>query len=169
MTDTFIAAFGVLASLWPFHPAQVSTHTYALPTWEFSQSKDRFTGRTQCDLFQGNRLSPSVSYANQSLTFAFPRKLNTLQADYRVDGGPVRRWQDAFPKLVQVGANLQNGSMTNPTGGLVSLPAADLLNAHTVTIRPTPHSQPKLFTIDGFPNALSAAEARGCAESDFIR
>jgi hypothetical protein len=163
-----LAAAGLVAVLWPFPPAQVRTSHYVLPTWGFSQSRDRFTGETRCRLYQGAASSAKVTYADHALTFHFARRINTLDADFRIDGGPVHRWQDEFPALVRVGAPLQNTSMTNPTGGLVTLPVDELKGAHTVAIRSTPKSRPELFTIDGFADAISAAEARGCPDGGFV-
>ena len=133
-------------------------------------TKDKFAGQIQCSVYQGPKSAPKVSYGQQSLVFHFRRKLNTLDAIYRLDGGQPKRWQDLYPKVIETGATLDGSSLANPTGGLVIVPLSELSGVHTVSIRPTPTASPQTFTIDGYSDAIEAARARGCKpESVFVR
>ncbi len=162
MSLSTLATFSLISGLWPFHAPQVRTHAYTLPTWSYSQSRDRFTARLACRVYEGPRGRPPVSYEGRAVTFRFLARMNTLGADYRLDSGPVRAWRDDLPALEEVGLTPDQGGLANPTGGLVTLPAHELIGVHTVTIRPTPRSQPQVFSIDGLPDAVDAARARGC-------
>lgn len=167
MSTFAIAAVGLLASLWPFHGSQVSTKAYTLPTWSFSQSRDRFTQHLTCQVYTGPRGRPLVSYGRQAVTFRFPATVNTLQADYRLDSGPTRSWRDELPTLAETGFTPDRGGLDNPTGGLITLPARELSGVHLVTIRATPGSRPRAFSIDGLDDAIAAARAQGCGADAF--
>ena len=163
MTSSTLISLTLLAGLWPFHAPQVRTQAYTLPTWSYVQSRDRFTGQLACRVYEGPRGRPPVSYEGSAVTFRFLARMNTLRADYRLDGGQVRPWRDDLPALAEVGFTPDQGGLDNPTGGFVTLPARELAGVHTVTIRPTPRSRPIIFSIDGLPDAVEAARARGCS------
>lgn len=158
-----------LSALWPFHPPQQVTSTYRQPTWYFSVRRDRFTGRLECRLYQGDRKRPTVAYARASLSFRFNPRLSTLRADYRVDNGPVAAWSTLYPTLIDTGVTLPGGSLANPTAGQVILPMSVLAGAHAVTIRAAPKTRPKVFYIDGLADVLATARTRGCASGLFVR
>ncbi len=164
------AALSFLPAIWPLHPPQSVTHDYALPVWRITQTRDKFAGQIRCKVYQGEHAHPAVSYADRGLVFHFSRRLNTLEAVYRLDGGAPHRWRDLYPKIIEAGASLDGGSLANPTGGLVIMPLSELAMVHTITIRPTPTATPRTFTIDGYADAIEAARARGCQpETAFVR
>lgn len=153
----------LLGGSWPFgHAGQTETSRYLIPAWHVDATRDRFTGKMICRVYQGQRAHPDVAYERDTLAFRFGRRLNTLQADFRVDGGPARPWTATYPTLIGSGATLAGSSMTNPTGGLVILPTALLANAITVTIRPFPGKRPQTFAIGGLGDALASARRLGC-------
>lgn len=154
----------MLASgFWPFaHSGQTESNRYVIPAWHVDTVRDRFTGRTECRVFQGNRHDPSVSYARGTLAFAFPPSRNTLEADFRVDNGPARAWTSVYPTLVGAGATLPARSMSNPTGGYVVLPVSIIAGATIVTIRSRPQDHPRVFSVGGLTDAIASAKKLKC-------
>lgn len=154
----------MLASvLWPFgNHGETETNRYLIPAWHVDTVRDRFTGRTECRVFQGSRRRPLISYARGTLAFAFPRSRNTIAADFRIDNGPVRPWTTVYPALTEAGATLAHTSMTNPTQGYVILPLGVLEDATTVTIRSRPKDRPRIFSVGGLGDAVASAKRLGC-------
>lgn len=153
----------LLGGWWPFgHHAQSEERRYLIPAWHVDAVRDRFTERSTCRIYQGTGSRPTVSFARDSLAFAFGGSRNTLEADFRVDGGPVRSWTSVYPALIGSGATLPAKSMTDPTGGFVILPMAVLRGATTVTIRARPKDEPRTFSIAGLSDAIVAAQRLGC-------
>jgi hypothetical protein len=169
MSLIIAAAFSGWLNVWPFPPPQQTTRVIREPTWYVSVRRDRFTGGLECRLFQGQRKHPLVAYARKSLSFRFATHLNTLEAAYRVDAGPVVSWNAIYPALISQGVTLPAVSMDNPTDGQVILPMSVLAGGHAVTIRPTSRSRPQAFYLDGLGDALANATARGCAPDAFVR
>lgn len=161
------ATLAVLASIWPFgHHAQTETSRYLIPAWHVEATRDRFTQRMRCSVFQGHRNRPDVIYARDTLAFSFPRSRNTLTADYRVDNGPVQPWTAVYPALIGSGATLAGRSMSNPTQGWVILPVTVVAGATTVTIRSRPDDRPRTFSVGGLGDALASAKRLGCDPRD---
>ena len=155
---------------WPFGQPQSVVRMTHLGAWRMSVRTDRFTGAVSCRLFKGSAFEPGVAYAHASLAFRFSPRLSTLDAVYRVDQGPARLWTSIYPSLVQLRAMPPAASLENPTGGLVVLPMTELTAARTVTIRPSPDSQPKIFQVARIADALAQARALGCSsDDDFVR
>ncbi len=157
-------------SFHPFGGGQTSTERYRIPAWEIRATHDSFTGASRCQLYQGNRLRQDVSYEHGAVAFQFPRRLDTLQASLKLDGGPAKPWSAFYPELVNTGAQLEGKSLDNPTGGKVMLPLAALKGIHVVTIRPTSKGQPRRFSVDGLGDAIGSAHTLGCdVETGFGR
>lgn len=164
------AALSFLPTIWPLHAPQAVTREYTLPVWQFSMTKDRFAGTIRCQVYQGGKAHPKVSYLHHALVFHFQKRINTFDAIYRLDGGSPKRWQDLYPKVIDAGVTLDGDSLANPTGGLVIMPLSEVASVHTVTIRPTPTAKPHTFIIDGYSDAIDAARARGCQpDAAFVR
>lgn len=161
MSPSLILAMAI--RLWPFggHP-QTDTSRYVIPAWHVDATRDRFTQKMVCRVYQGRRRDPDVTYQRETLAFQFGRGRNTTNADFKVDGAASRPWTAVYPALVANGATLPGRSLTNPTDGMVILPAALLDNASTVTIRPTQTSKPKIFSVSGFSDAVRSAQRLGC-------
>ncbi|WP_404712181.1 hypothetical protein [Sphingomonas sp. MMS24-J13] len=158
-----IAAFFALASgLWPFGTSQTSTQHFQVPAWNIRVTRDKFTQDRTCLVFQGRQRKPMVSYAHGAVTFQFASHLNTTEASFKIDNGPVRAWDDVYPALVQTGARLEGRSLDNPTGGKVMIPLSMLRGAHVVTVRPSPRTRPRSFAIDGLGDVLGSAQGLGC-------
>lgn len=135
--------------------------------WVYSVTRDRFTGQVRCRL--DRRFWPtgrSIGYTRDALAFRVGSSVNTLEAWYRIDGGPARPWQRLYPTLVERGLEVESGPLDNPTGGTVLLPISELIGAHEVTIRTAPGARPAQFDVRGFSEALLSARARGCVPDD---
>lgn len=150
-------------SFWPFGgKSQTETSRYLIPAWHVDTTRDRFTQKIVCRVYQGSRGDPDISFQRDTLAFQFGHGRNTTDADFRIDGGAVRPWTAVYPSLIASGATLTGASLTNPTDGMVILPVALLENATSVTIRPTPTSKPKTFSVAGLSDAVKAAQQLGC-------
>lgn len=166
--DIFVAA---ALSLWPFgHKPQTETTRYVIPAWHVDATRDRFTQKMVCRVYQGDRRNPVASYQRATLEFRFRHSIDTTRADFSIDNGPARPWTSAYPALIGSGATLTGKSMTNPTGGFVILPIALFEDATLITIRPTPTSRPKVFSVGGLRDAFRSAKRLGCdADYGFAR
>jgi hypothetical protein len=171
MNSLIVSGLGALSLLWPFgHAPQTTTKEFSLPVWRIATYKDRFTSQVRCRVYQGPLRRPLISYSSKAVAFHFKAPMNTTEAYFRLDSGPVKAWRTEYPKLVKLGVQLEGDSLENPTGGLVILPIEDLANIHTVTIRPTPKSTPRTFGIDGLTDAVANAVAHGCdPDAGFVR
>ena len=163
MHSLIISSLGALSLIWPFgQSTQTKAKEVRLPVWRIATYKDRFTGDVRCRVYQGPLKHPSVTYSSKAVAFHFKVSMNTTDAYFRLDAGPVHAWRVVYPKLVKLGIQLEGESLENPTGGLVIVPFEDLVNVHNVTIRPNPKSAPRTFGVDGLADAVSNAVSKGC-------
>ena len=154
----------------PFGEPQQIIRTYGTGGWLLQVQRDRFSGQVRCRLTGWRLPQPRMTFASGVVWFRFAPRTDTLDAWYRIDGAPARRWQDLYPELSQAGVELEGPSLDHPTGGVVALPLRLVVGARQVTIRPTPRSQPRTFTMGGLQEAVDAARAQGCvADSAFVR
>jgi hypothetical protein len=164
MHPTLLMALGLTTVLLApvKHESQTVTERYQTPAWHIDATRDKFTHGLKCRLYQGGRGLPVVAYARGALAFQFSRGLNTTNADFQIDNGPVLPWTSVYPQLVGTGAPLTGKSLDNPTQGKVLLPVERLTGGHLVTIRAVPDHKPRRFSIDGFSDALASARSQGC-------
>lgn len=146
---------------------KVRQKTYQLKGWMMTIQKDGFTGQVRCHLFSMRTLTQGrITYSQNTLGFELDPNETTLNAWYRVDGQPARRANDLYPRLVAAQVGGADGSLENPTGGIVLIPVADLVGASVVTIRTSERSAPKRFNLKGFDEALAAARYNGCSSDE---
>lgn len=144
---------------------KVRTKAYRLAGWDMRIARDGFTGQVRCRLVSpGGLRQGRISYADGVLGFHLDPDRDVAQAWYSIDDAPPRPWRDDYPALVARRVSLEGGSLANPTGGVVLIPAEILAGAKTVTIRADRHVTPKRFGLKGFEQALAAARANGCAD-----
>jgi hypothetical protein len=144
--------------LWPLHPArEVTVHRYGVVGWVLETRKDSFSGRVVCRLNRGR-----LSYERQALVFHLPPRLNTYDAAYRIDGGPLLLSRDDAADLATQGFALSDDDLANPSGGLVRIPTRRLGGAKLVQIQPRPNSRPLRFSLNGLAATLAAARQLGC-------
>jgi hypothetical protein len=158
MTPMPIALLLALA-IWPFahakNPAPIRHQR--LDGWTLQSRRDRFTGKVTCEI-QRDR----VTVSRQAVVFHFPIRINTYDASYRIDGGPLRKARDDADELAIMGFALHYDDLANPSAGFVRIPWRRIAQAQYVQIEPEPFSRPWRFRLDGLDAALDAAKNRGC-------
>jgi hypothetical protein len=144
-------------ALWPHHPREVVQHRYGVDGWVLEIRKDSFSGDTRCRVQRGR-----LSYERQALVFHLPPRLNTFDAAYRIDAGPLILARDDAADLAAQGFALNDDDLANPSGGLVRIPARRLDGAKLVQIQPRPETRPLRFNLTGLAPTLAAAKQLGC-------
>ena len=150
----------------PFHafrpgPAsQVATERSELPGgWRLSRTRDGFSGTTGCKLERRDvRLFSGV------VTFSFGKSIDTANAVYRLDGGPVRAAGELGPEVAGHGVSYLSGNTWNPSDGRVRMPWTTLAGAKLVDIRANPRRRPRAFPLDSLGAAVAAARQGGCGD-----
>ena len=144
---------------------KVRQTTYAEDGWTMTIRRDGFSGMVRCRLVSLKTLAQGrITYAGETLGFQLGDEDNALDAWYRVDGGPPRRWRDLYPQLAAQGVPLDQGPLDNPTGGLVLIPRDEVADAKVVMIKVGDHGPVRTFHLRGFARALAAAKYNGCAD-----
>jgi len=145
--------------LWPHHRApEVIQHRYGVEGWVLEMRTDSFTHRTDCRVHRGR-----LAYERQAVVFHLPRRLNTFDAAYRIDGGPLVRSRDDAADLAAQGFALSDDDLANPSDGIVRIPAHRLEGAKLVQIQPRPDDRPLNFRLNGLAATVAAARRLGCA------
>jgi hypothetical protein len=152
-------AFLALAAMLGLFQVHTTTdaRTIQLGRWSLELAADRFTGTIACRL----RVSKAV-FDEKAATFEFGHSVDTSDAFYRIEDGPVLAWRSLIPSLVAQGVKVQNDDLANPSGGRVPIPLKLLSDARSVEIRPDVHHRPKLFKLNGLQSAIERANERGC-------
>jgi hypothetical protein len=157
-------ALSLLGVIWPFHgKPQITTQRYAEPLWKVAISRDRFTKGANCTVYQGTLGHPLVSATKTAVRFHFAKRLDVSEAWYALDGAQPKAWRLDAPTLVSLGVSLDGQDIRNPTGGVLVLPIEEVRGVHVIAIRLNTKAGPHLFGLDGMTDALSSAEAQGCA------
>jgi hypothetical protein len=126
--------------------------------WHVQTRRDAFSGHLECRAFAGG-----ARYERRAVVFHLPSSLDTSDAAYRIDWGPVFWSRDDAPALAHLGFALHNDDdLRNPSGGLVRVPVGRLLAARLVSIEVKRGRDPFLFKINGLAAALEAARKAGC-------
>ena len=151
----------------PFHPfnpdpnAEVRTYSSRLPGgFTLVQVRDAFRGSNACRLDgRGVRLAGGVA------TFSFGHGVDTANAVFRIDGGPIRsvgevaqesgRPRRALPRI----ANTRN-----PSDGRVRIPWSKLAGAERVEIRANAKSEHRAFALRPLAAAMGEARTQGCTD-----
>ena len=150
----------------PFHafrPAQhgeVRTTFTRLPDgWRLSKVSDSFTGVGSCRLDgHGVRLSAGLA------TFSFGGKVDTANAVWRLDGGPLRSIGEVGPEVAGMGVNLISNNTWNPSDGRVRIPWTRLAGAERLDIRANPGRDHRSFALSSLRGAVDAARGYGCTD-----
>ena len=142
--------------------AQIVTRSVKVGDWTARVRSDQFTGEVSCSL-AGRR----ISFHRDTLVFHLGRDVDTSQAFFRIDGGPVRSVREPRLENETHGFFLDSGPIANPSGGEVALPLSIIQGAREVYVRPSPRYQPRAFDLGQFSEALAAAKAAGCKDASF--
>ena len=139
---------------------QVSTEKTALDgDWRLVRTADPFTGLASCAV-DGRR----ISFQGGVATFSFGAKVDTANALYRVDAGPIHNVGEVGPQIAGMGVSLFSRNTFNPSDGRVRLPWSQLAGAQRVDIRPNDHRYHQSFDLAGLNAALAQARAQGCSD-----
>lgn len=146
-----------------FHPGpapEVTHERSALPGgWELRRTHEAFLGETTCRLQRREvRLSSGV------VTFSFGHGVDTANALYRLDGGPVRPVGELGPEVAGLGSSYLSGNTTNPSDGRVRVPWTTLAGARTIEIRANRTRRGRAFALDSLDAAVAAARGSGCSD-----
>jgi hypothetical protein len=129
--------------------------------WRIEKRVDRFTGQVGCRM-----TSDGMVYQNHEVRVPFPGFLEIYEIDvqnavYRVDDRPAKAWADARWELVKTGSQLHLEDKT-PWVSEVPIPADELLNAKTLSVRASGPRWLRTWDVSGFGQALEAARSSGC-------
>jgi hypothetical protein len=138
-------------------PSQPHTRTSRVGAWKLDVTYDPFTGLTGCRL-RGS----GITYDGRAVTFQLPRRINTFEAQYRVDYGPVISWRSNAVTLARSGAALQDGPLSNPSAGRVLTPLSTIITARMISIQAAPGAPERLFRLNDLRSALDVAKASKC-------
>ena len=149
--------------LHPFNgggPPEIRTERSRLAGgWTLSQAKDPFKGVSTCRLEGRN-----VRYGSGVVTFSFGHAVDTANALFRVDGGPVVSAGEVAQEAAGLGAPFLNGNLSNPSDGRVRIPWSKLVGAQRVDIRANAKTYHRTFMLAGLDAALAAARGKGCSD-----
>ena len=147
--------------------SQVTKRKQMLGDWRLEIVKGKFSGDIACHLRSKNK---RVFYVTDALAFRFGKRLDTLSAWIRLDGGEAYRWRDDLPELARLGVAIDGRNLDAPTDGIVSIPAAKLTEVNRVQIQPRPDKRARTYHLRGFTGLREIARTMGCApETRFIR
>lgn len=150
---------------YPFHafkpgPAERQPEAARLAGgWRLELRRDTFTGATRCRLDMRR-----VRFSGGVVTFSFGPQVDTANALFRIDGGPVRSAGEVGPEAAGLGAALLSGNTRNPSDGRVILPWSQLKTAGRVDIRPNSRAAVRAFPVGELREAVEQARARGCSD-----
>jgi hypothetical protein len=157
-----VAAALALSLLGQGDGAQIDTRTVRVSEWAAKIRRDKFTGDVTCTLSEGR-----ISFHRDTLVFHLGARVDTSEAYFRVDDGPVRSAREPRLENETHGFFLDHGPIGNPSGGEVALPLSTVRDAKRVLIRASPKVQPRAFDLSRFAEALAAAKAAGCKDGSF--
>jgi hypothetical protein len=148
----------VLLTWWAAHSPQTVTEVHGhAKGWRYDLVNDRFAGGESCKLSRGG-----IDISRGFATFNLGKDVDTADALYRVDNGPVKPWRTLAPRLVAAGVKIQDDSVANPSRGQVILPLADIIAGREVDIRPAGRKNPRRFKLVALAPAVDLAALRGC-------
>jgi hypothetical protein len=157
-----VASLALLGML--FHPGGSSAaqndhqiQHYRVDGWRLDIHRDRFTGSEVCTLRR-----PNITYGHGVLTFRFGHDIDTANALFRIDNGPVQSAGRVAVEAAGLGARFNGPNMTNPSNGEVHIPAADLNGGLRVSIEPNKRSSHRTFDVTGLSHAIETAKSRAC-------
>jgi hypothetical protein len=125
--------------------------------WTVATRTDAFTGEVRCDVFRRE-----VSFERGAVVIRLGPRINTFDAAYRVDSGPLRRSRDDAMQLAAMGFRLSEDDLRNPSRGIVRIPNVNIGGANAVTVESRPFARPVVLSVAGLGAAVEAAKAAGC-------
>ena len=146
---------------------QVAKRKQVLGDWRLDIFKGRFSGDVACHLRSKDK---RIFYVADALGFRFGKRLDTLGAWIRLDGGAAYRWRDDLPELARLGVAIDGRNLDAPTGGIIWIPTAKLAEVNRVQIQPRADKRARTYHLRGFAGLREIARTMGCApETRFAR
>lgn len=136
--------------------------TQHIAGWTLKVRVDNFSGGRICSLKNGK-----ITYQRQAIVLHLPDTIDTTQAIYRVDNGPVQLSRDDDVSIAHLGFAIDQPVLDNPSGGLVRIPASKVLGAALLQIELSAFGHPRRYNISGLGAALTAAATNGCGNDNF--
>jgi len=144
----------------------LSYETFRVGTWQLSISSNKFSRGLACRLHAKDH---NAIYLNSAVGFRFPSNLDVVEAVYRIDRDPPRRFRDDLPDLIAQSVPVDRGPIGSASQGIVWIPYAAVVEAKAITIQPRPDKRPRVRHFDGLVKLHSLAIAHGCVpESSFV-
>ena len=125
--------------------------------WRLEVRHDRFTNQTSCVIQKDH-----ITYDHGVVTFALGSRVDTANATYRLDSGPVSPAGNVAVEAAGLGARFDSQNLANPSNGDVHIPARDLGAASAISIRANTRMTHRVFDLTGLSHAFDAARARNC-------
>jgi hypothetical protein len=156
------AALALLSELFhhggsPARRPDLKVQHYRVAGWRLEVRQDRFIGTATCTIQRSG-----VTYGHGLLTFRFGQRVDTANALFRVDDGPLRSAGSVAVKAAGLGARFDGPNLANPSNGEVHIPSDDLGPALSVSIKPNSRMTHQTFNLTGLSSAIEAAKAKGC-------
>ena len=125
--------------------------------WRLERTDDAFTHAAACRLERRD-----VQVASGVVTFSFGRRVDTANALYRLDGGPVRTVGELGPEVAGHGISYLGRNTWNPSDGRVRVPWTTLAGARSIGIRADVKRPAREWELDSLDAAVAAARLAGC-------
>ncbi len=125
--------------------------------WRLTRTRDAFTQTSGCKLERRD-----VRMFSGVVTFSLGGEVDTANALYRLDGGPVRTAGELGPEVAGHGVSYTSGNTWNPSDGRVRLPWTTLAGARVIDIRADAKRRSRTFALDSLDTAVAAARQGGC-------
>ena len=134
---------------------------YRFGVWKLHTHFDSFTGRTVCLL-----RTDYVDFNGHVLSFHLNGNPSTVDAEIRINAGPVLHAGDYQERVESSQIFYQSGPLNSRDDGVLRLPAGLFAEAAYVDVRANARVHSKHFNFDGFPAALAYMQTHGCAIDD---
>lgn len=125
--------------------------------WTLIVRHDPFSGATSCRL-----TAKRMSYERGALVLHLPHDSDTSNVVYRIDGGRPITAEEDRPILASLGFSIWRDDLSNPSDGLVRIPAYRLKTAHALDLAIPAKHQLLHSTLRDFASALSAFRTAEC-------
>jgi hypothetical protein len=146
-----------LALIHPHNSGDLRTSSTRVQGWRIDLRRDTFANTSSCRLQRG-----AMTLERGVMVFHFPARVETAEADLRIDGGPPVKAGDMALEVAGRGVALGGENLRHPGEGRVAVPLRLLRTAHVVAIRPNPRRNHRAFDLGGLAAALEASQREGC-------
>lgn len=125
--------------------------------WLLTVHHERFTGAETCQVTRGR-----AHVERKALVLQLPPKVDTANAQYRIDAGRAFTVAEDRPALANQGFELWKDDLQNPSGAVVRVPLAKLPGAARIWVEAQRNGQVWAFPVAGLAEAMAAAKRESC-------